>query len=28
LDELAVYVSGLKQLSVDIFYEKEAQKLL
>ncbi|HEX8575409.1 MAG TPA: ribonuclease HI [Flavobacterium sp.] len=27
-DELAVYASGLPQLSIDAFYEKEEQKLL
>jgi len=27
-DELAVYASGLKQLSVDVFYEREDEKLL
>jgi len=27
-DELAVYASGLKQLSVDVFYEREVEKLL
>jgi ribonuclease HI len=27
-DELAVYASGLKELSVDAFYEKEEEKLL
>jgi ribonuclease HI len=27
-DELAVYASGLKELSVDVFYEKEDEKLL
>jgi ribonuclease HI len=27
-DELAVYASGLKDLSVDVFYEKEEEKLL
>jgi len=27
-DELAVYASGLEKLSVDVFYEKEEEKLL
>ena len=27
-DELAVYASGLKELSVDVFYENEEEKLL
>ena len=27
-DELAVYASGLEKLSVDVFYEKEVDKLL
>ncbi len=27
-DELAVYASSLEKLSVDVFYEKEEEKLL
>ena len=27
-DELAVYASGLSELSVDVFYENEEEKLL